>query len=186
MKLRGLLLLDAGLALLAAIPVAAQTGPANGSTLLRSDGAVYLVVNGVRHQMSSAPMSDDQINGLAEDEPYDSGVVPLGPAFGIAARSDGAIYLLLGSTRHLLPPGAMPDDAINALPEGVPYVGGIPALVAAALPVGGGPAAVAPVGAGSKVHVDLTEWSLTPSTTTLAAGDTVFEVSVPPASKFRS
>ena len=80
MNVRGLLLFIAGVAMGLAVPVAAQTLPAQPSEnqlVIRSDGFLYLIRDGVRHLVSPVALTDEEINALSEGEPYVSGLVPV-------------------------------------------------------------------------------------------------------------
>lgn len=80
MNIRGLVLFIAGLAMGLAVPVAAQTLPAQpteNQLVIRSDGFLYLIRDGVRHLVSPVALTDEEVNAFAEGEPYVSGLVPV-------------------------------------------------------------------------------------------------------------
>jgi hypothetical protein len=78
MKFRGILLFAAGLLLGGlVIPVAAQGDPAENQLVIRSDGFIFLLRSGQRHLVSPVALSDEEINGYPEGEPYLSGLVPV-------------------------------------------------------------------------------------------------------------
>jgi hypothetical protein len=148
MKFRHLALLAAGLTFLTALPAlpaAAQvppdapTGP-TATAVKRSDGAVFVLIDGKRYQIGALTMGDGDLNLLPESTPYADGNLPIGTSMSTAQRSDGTIYVLVAGQRHQFTPIAMDDDSINALPDGGPYVEGI-------LPAGWTPPVAAPAGA---------------------------------------
>jgi hypothetical protein len=78
MKFRGILLFVAGLLVGGlVIPAAAQTDPAENQLAIRSDGFIFLLRGGQRHLVSPVALSDEQINGYPEGEPFLSGLVPV-------------------------------------------------------------------------------------------------------------
>ena len=64
---------------LALAPVAAQqAGLSDGQVTIRSDGAVYLIVNGQRRWVATVNISDDDLNAYPEAEPIYTAMVPFG------------------------------------------------------------------------------------------------------------
>jgi len=64
---------------LALVPVAAQTAASlEGQVTVRSDGAVYLITNGVRRWVATVVISDDDLNAYPEAEPVYVGLAPFG------------------------------------------------------------------------------------------------------------
>jgi hypothetical protein len=78
MKFRGILLFAAGLLLGGfVVPVAAQGDPAENQLVIRSDGFIFLLRSGQRHLVSPVALTDEEINGYPEGEPYLSGLIPV-------------------------------------------------------------------------------------------------------------
>jgi hypothetical protein len=81
-------------------PVAAQQSGTDGQVALRSDGALYLIQNGQRRWISTATLSDSDINAIPEGEPIMTGLAlagsadaqakPAAPAPAAAASPAGA------------------------------------------------------------------------------------------------
>src|SRR4051812_37865871 len=86
-----------GLPLLATLPADAQTTsglvmsqpPAalQNQVIVRSDGTIYLVRDGARHQIAPVSLSDDDIAAIPEGAAYASGLVPVD---AIAALVNGS------------------------------------------------------------------------------------------------
>jgi hypothetical protein len=71
-------------------PAGAQSGLTNGQVAVRSDGAVYLILNNQRRWVATVQITDDEINAYPEAEPIYSGLAPLGAASaGAAATKTG-------------------------------------------------------------------------------------------------
>ena len=68
-------------------PVGAQSQLTNGSVAVRSDGAVYLIANGMRRWVATVVISDDELNAYPEAEPIFSGLAPFGSAAASAPPS---------------------------------------------------------------------------------------------------
>jgi hypothetical protein len=86
---RALAVLAAGILLGTVLaPVAAQqTTPKDGLVALRSDGAVYLLLNGQRRWVAPQNISDDELNAMPEGEPIYAGLVPADSGFTPRASS---------------------------------------------------------------------------------------------------
>jgi uncharacterized cupredoxin-like copper-binding protein len=171
MRLRLHVLALVGVLLVAALPADAQgVTSASGQSpaalqnqlIARSDGTLYLVRDGTRHLVTPASLSDDDVAAIPEGTAYSNGLVPA-----------DAIAALLGPTAPVggsallapLIPAPAPASA-SAAPSAAPT----------AAPSSAAPTA-APSSAASSVHVTLDEWSVTPDSTTLAAGKVTFAVS---------
>jgi uncharacterized cupredoxin-like copper-binding protein len=126
----------------------------------------------------------------AQGAPTPSGQTPTALQNQLIARSDGTLYLVRDGTRHLVTPANLSDDDVAAIPEGAPYSNGfvpsdaIAALLGSAAPAGANTSTAPPAAPtatssarASSVHVTLDEWSITPDSTTLAAGKVAFYVS---------
>lgn len=61
-------------------PVAAQQSGTDGQVALRSDGALYLIQNGQRRWISTATLSDADINAIPEGDPVMTGLALAGSA----------------------------------------------------------------------------------------------------------
>lgn len=61
-------------------PVGAQSALTNGSVTVRSDGAVYLISNGMRRWVATVQITDEELNAYPEAEPIYSGLAPFGSA----------------------------------------------------------------------------------------------------------
>lgn len=114
------------LALLLSLPgaLAAQTFP-GGQLVVRSDGFLFWIQGGQRHVVYPVALPDDQLNALPESVPLDGTLQPGLDAArqipgALVVRSDGFVFWVQGGERHLVRPASMDDDAINAVPEGVP------------------------------------------------------------------
>ena len=81
LPIRTLGLMAAGLLIGTAMsPVAAQQSGADFQVALRSDGALYLIVNGQRRWIATASLSDIDINAIPEGEPIMAGLALAGSA----------------------------------------------------------------------------------------------------------
>ena len=58
--------------------VDAQSLLTNGAVTVRSDGAVYLISNGMRRWVATVVISDEELNAYPEAEPIYAGLAPLG------------------------------------------------------------------------------------------------------------
>lgn len=165
--MRGLLrpvrfiVLVATTALLAALPVAAQTTPGSSSpspsTLqnqlaVRSDGTVYLIRDGVKHAVTPASLSDDAIAAIPDGSAYNSGLVP---ADAIVAVVNGSGSVIAPVPGVAVAPASSPASTTSASTAPTPTP--TPSLASA-------------------VKVTLQEWSIAPDATTLAAGKVSFDV----------
>ena len=61
-------------------PVGAQSVLTNGAVTVRSDGAVYLISNGVRRWVATVVITDEELNAYPEAEPIYAGLAPFGSA----------------------------------------------------------------------------------------------------------
>jgi hypothetical protein len=59
-------------------PAGAQSALTNGQVTVRSDGAVYLIVNGMRRWVATVQITDEELNAYPEAEPIYAGLVPFG------------------------------------------------------------------------------------------------------------
>jgi hypothetical protein len=77
-RARTVALLAAGVLLgMLLAPVAAQqTSIRDGQIVVRSDGAVYLLMNARRHWVATVVVSDDELNSIPEAEPIYAGLLP--------------------------------------------------------------------------------------------------------------
>ena len=77
---RSLAFLVGGLMLGTALaPVGAQQiAPADGQLAVRSDGAVYLIINAQRRWVPTVQITDDELNAYPEGEPIYAGLAPMG------------------------------------------------------------------------------------------------------------
>lgn len=64
----------------------------------------------------------------------------------LAMRSDGFLFWIQDGQRHLVYPQALPDEQINALPEGVPLTAALVPGAESSQPVVGQPSALGPAG----------------------------------------
>ena len=112
------------------VPAAAQqTAPENGQVAVRSDGAVYLITNGVRRWVAPIVISDEELNAIPEGEPIYVGLMPIGSSTAPAAAAPAAA------------PGTAPAPAPAAAPATAP-------APAAAAP------ATAPTSAPFRIEID--------------------------------
>lgn len=141
-----------GLALLVAMPAAAQTTGPTGAQLaatlqnqlvVRTDGAIFLIRDGARHLVTPATASDDDLATIPEGGPYTAGLQPTDASAAQAGQQGTNAPSILGSG-----PSASGTSATTN---------------SASLP--------------SSVHVSLNEWSITPDAAVLAAGKVTFNVS---------
>jgi hypothetical protein len=58
--------------------VDAQSTLTNGAVTVRSDGAVYLISNGMRRWVATVVISDEDLNAYPEAEPIYAGLAPFG------------------------------------------------------------------------------------------------------------
>jgi hypothetical protein len=70
-------------------PVGAQTGLVNGQVTVRSDGAVYLISNGMRRWVATVVITDEELNAYPEAEPIYAGLAPFGSASAGTATKTG-------------------------------------------------------------------------------------------------
>ena len=62
-------------------PVAAQqVGLSDGQVTVRSDGSVYLILNGQRRWVATVDITDDDLNAYPEAEPIYTALAPMGSA----------------------------------------------------------------------------------------------------------
>lgn len=67
-------------------PVAAQqSGLVNGAVTVRSDGAVYLISDGMRRWVATVVITDEELNAYPEGEPIYSALAPFGAATASAS-----------------------------------------------------------------------------------------------------
>jgi hypothetical protein len=59
-------------------PVVAQSQLTNGQVTIRSDGAVYLIANGMRRWVATVVITDEELNAYPEAEPIYVGLAPFG------------------------------------------------------------------------------------------------------------
>ncbi len=87
---RSLALLVGGLMIGTALaPVGAQQlAPAEGQVAVRSDGAVYVILNGQRRWVATVQITDEELNAYPEGEPIYAGLAPAGS--GSAASTSAA------------------------------------------------------------------------------------------------
>ncbi len=88
-RARTVALLAAGILLgVLLAPVAAQqTSGRDGQIAVRSDGAVYLLMNAQRRWVATVIITDDELNAIPEAEPIYAGVVPADGSFTPRASS---------------------------------------------------------------------------------------------------
>jgi hypothetical protein len=104
MKVRGILLFVAGLLVGGlVIPAAAQTDPAENQLVIRSDGFIFLLRGAQRHLVSPVALSDEEINGYPEGEPFLSGLVPVEAQSAAPAGTFGGTALSGSATRTPTP-----------------------------------------------------------------------------------
>jgi pyruvate/2-oxoglutarate dehydrogenase complex dihydrolipoamide acyltransferase (E2) component len=93
LPMRSLGVVAAGLLIGTALaPVAAQQQQSgvDGQVALRSDGAVYIIANGQRRWVSTAQITDDELNALPEGEPIYVGLTLAGSAQAAAPAAKPA------------------------------------------------------------------------------------------------
>jgi hypothetical protein len=78
-----------GSALSTAVAQGQQSG-ADGQVALRSDGALYLIINGQRRWIATVPLADSDINAIPEGDPIMVGLAPLGSAEAAAQPKPAA------------------------------------------------------------------------------------------------
>ena len=72
-------------------PVGAQQiAPADGQVAVRSDGAVYLIVNAQRRWVPTVQITDDELNAYPEGEPIYAGLAPMGSQTGTTTARPSA------------------------------------------------------------------------------------------------
>ena len=73
-------------------PVGAQQiAPADGQVAVRSDGAVYLIINAQRRWVPTVQITDEELNAYPEGEPIYAGLAPMGSQTGTTtARVTGS------------------------------------------------------------------------------------------------
>ncbi|MFN0073463.1 MAG: hypothetical protein ACKVVP_18435 [Chloroflexota bacterium] len=99
MKFRGLLLFVTGLLLGGlVVPAAAQTDPTENQLVIRSDGFIFLLRGAQRHLVSPVALTDEEINGYPEGEPFLSGLVPVEALSAAPAGTFGGSTFGSGST----------------------------------------------------------------------------------------
>src|SRR5918998_3923801 len=60
-------------------PVGAQQiAPADGQVAVRSDGAVYLIINAQRRWVPTVQITDEELNAYPEGDPIYAGLSPMG------------------------------------------------------------------------------------------------------------
>jgi len=87
LPIRTLGLMAAALLIGSALSTAAAQGQqsgADGQVALRSDGALYLILNGQRRWIATVPLADSDINAIPEGDPIMVGLAPLGSAEAVA------------------------------------------------------------------------------------------------------
>ena len=75
-------------------PAGAQSALTNGAVTVRSDGAVYLIVNGMRRWVATVQITDEELNAYPEAEPIYAGLEP----FGSTSASTGTTSTGTGTT----------------------------------------------------------------------------------------
>jgi hypothetical protein len=63
---------------LAPVSAQQQQSGVDGQVAVRSDGALYLIINGQRRWVATVVASDEEINAIPEGEPLYSGLAPVG------------------------------------------------------------------------------------------------------------
>jgi hypothetical protein len=71
-------------------PVDAQSVLTNGKVTVRSDGAVYLIANGMRRWVATVVISDEELNAYPEAEPIYLGLAPYGSSTGTTGSTTPA------------------------------------------------------------------------------------------------
>jgi hypothetical protein len=99
-KFRGLLLFLVGVAVGTVVPAAAQIppSPVENQLVIRSDGFIFLIRDGMRHLVSPIAMSEEEINALLEGEPYLNGLVPVEALSAVVAQPVGFVPQVADST----------------------------------------------------------------------------------------
>jgi hypothetical protein len=123
-------LMAAGLLIGTALsPVAAQSqqSSADGQVALRSDGALYLLQNGQRRWIATAPLGDSEINAIPEGEPIMTGLALAGSAEAQAKPS-------AGSGAQAAPPAASGSGSTAKPAAAAPAAGAAPAAAATQAP----------------------------------------------------
>ena len=92
LPIRLLGLIAAGLLVGTALaPVAAQQmSGVDGQVALRSDGALYLILNGQRRWIATVPLSDDDLNAIPDGDPILVGLAPPGTTASAPPSSSSA------------------------------------------------------------------------------------------------
>jgi len=92
LPIRLLGLIAAGLLVGTALaPVAAQQmSGVDGQVALRSDGALYLILNGQRRWIATVPLSDDDLNAIPDGDPITVGLAPPGTTASAPPSSSSA------------------------------------------------------------------------------------------------
>ncbi len=103
-SIRSLAFLVGGLMVGTALaPVGAQQiAPADGQLAVRSDGAVYVIINAKRHWVPTVQITDAELNAYPEGEPIYGGLAPIGSQTGTT------------TTRVLTPPTASTTTTTTA------------------------------------------------------------------------
>src|SRR5918998_3261933 len=69
-------------------PVGAQQiAPADGQVAVRSDGAVYLILNAQRRWVPTVQITDEELNAYPEGDPIYAGLSPMGAQGGTTATA---------------------------------------------------------------------------------------------------
>jgi hypothetical protein len=72
------------------VPAAAQQGATDGQIAVRSDGAVYLILNGQRRWVPSLVIDDATLDAIPEAEPIYAGLMPIGSGGSSPPRITGS------------------------------------------------------------------------------------------------
>jgi hypothetical protein len=110
-------------------PVAAQQSGTDGQVALRSDGALYLIQNGQRRWISTATLSDADINAIPEGEPIMTGLALAGSAEAAAkpaAPPPAAASPAAGAGTTGAAPAAAAKPAAGAAPTATTATAGAP------------------------------------------------------------
>lgn len=111
--MRGFLAVVVGIALLAVAPVAsAQAGVPDGTVAMRSDGTVFIVLGGRKHQLNFATLSDEVLAALPDGEPLD-GQVPVALIAEPAAPAPAPAGQRVAAGRYALTVMEVRDPAIS-------------------------------------------------------------------------
>lgn len=128
------------------VPVAAQQlAPADGQVAVRSDRAVYLIVNGVRRWVATVVVSDEELNAIPEGEPIYSGLTPAvtGVAPAAAPVGPSAAVPASGNSGVVAPfPNSPVAPAVAAPASVAPVATTVPG--SAAPPIAAVPASTVP------------------------------------------